>query len=148
MYYLKLIKARSYMGYGLYATAERPIVTTEDEDAYKAALASGYFAEAAPGENQPQRPDNTGTIEAIDTMNATKLRAYAKKLGLDLSWPSGTSADTIRADIRAAIAENEGGEDDGDAANQFMSGGGDEDDEDGNEDDDGDADGDGDSGED
>lgn len=133
MYYLRLIKARSYSGYGLRATAEKPIVTTKDEVAYKAALASGYFAEVDPDEQPPQKPDNTGTIETIDTMNTTKLRAYAKKLGLDLSWPSGTAADAIRADIRAALAEGEGSEDDGnDAADQFMSGGddGDEGDED------------------
>ena len=136
MYYLKLIKARSYSGYGLRATAEKPIVTTEDEATFKAVLASGYFAEADPGEQPPQKPDNTGTIEAIDTMNTTKLRAYAKKLGLDLSWPSGTAADAIRADIRAALAEDEDSEDDGnDAADQFMSGG-----DDGDEGDEGDED--------
>ena len=122
MYYLKLIKARSYRGYGLSATAKNPTVTTEDEDVFKAALSSGYFAEAAPDDKPPRKPDSTGTIEAIDTMNSTRLRAYAKKLGLDLSWPNGTDVDTIRADIRAALAGNGDGEGD-DTADQFMSDG-------------------------
>lgn len=125
MYYLKLIKARSYRGYGLTVTAKNPIVTTEDEGVFKMALASGYFTEAAPDEPPPRKPDSTGTIEAIDTMNSTRLRAHAKKLGLDLSWPNGTDADTIRADIRAALAE---GEDD-DTADQFVNGGENEGDE-------------------
>ena len=122
MYYLKLTKARSYRGHGLNATAKNPIVTTEDEAVFKAALASGYFSEAAPDEKPPRKPDSTGTIEALDTMNAVRLRAYAKKMGLAPSWPNGTDADTIRADIRAALTQS--GEDD--TVDQFMSGGGDE----------------------
>ena len=118
MYYLKLIKARSYRGYGLNVSAKNPVTMTEDEDVYNAALASGYFAQASPDEKPPKKPDSTGTIEAMDTMNSTKLRAYAKKLGLELSWPNGTDADTIRADIRAALTQNE----DDDTAYQFMSG--------------------------
>lgn len=118
MYYLKLIKARSYTGNGLNVTAKHPIAATEDEDVFKAALASGYFAVAAPDEQPPRKPDNTGAIELIDTMSTTRLRAYAKKLGLELSWPNGTDADTIRADIRAAL----GGNRDDDTANQFMIG--------------------------
>ena len=118
MYYLKLIKARSYRGYGLNVTAKNPVTMTEDEDTYNAALASGYFAQASPDGKPPKKPNSTGTIEALDTMNSTRLCAYAKKLGLELSWPNGTDADTIRADIRAALAQSE----DDDTAYQFMSG--------------------------
>lgn len=126
MYYLKLIKARSYSGYGLHTTARNPIVTTEDEGIYNAALASGYFAVAAPDERPPKRPDNTGTIEAIDTMNSTKLRAYAKKKGIDKSWPNGTDTETIRADIHAALAAPVDADEyeDEDPGEQFMSGDG------------------------
>ena len=119
MYYLRLIKARSYTGRGLHATARSPLVTTEDEAVFQSALASGYFLEAAPDEPRPRKPDTTGTIEAIDTMNSSRLRAYAKKLGLGLSWPTGTDADTIRADIRASLTKNG----DGDTADSLMSGG-------------------------
>ena len=110
MYYLRLIKARSYTGRGLHATARSPLVTTEDEGVFQSALRSGYFVEAAPDERRPKRPEGTGTVEAIDTMNTTRLRTYARGLGMKQTWPNGTDAETIRADIRA-FREESGNED-------------------------------------
>ena len=40
-------------------------------------------------------------------MGVTKLREYAKKHGISGDWPAGTAADTIREDIRKALAERE-----------------------------------------
>lgn len=105
MRHLRLKKGLSYTGPGVQATKARPDVFLEDDTAADAAIATGYFVEVegAGVVLPPGAP--TGTIEAIDTMGATKLRAYAKKKGLALTWPNGTPADTIREDIRAALKE-------------------------------------------
>ena len=51
---LRLIKGRSYRGYGVMATKTRPGVTVEDETA-EALLNTGYFEEcAAPAPNSTE----------------------------------------------------------------------------------------------
>lgn len=107
MRHLRLKKGLSYTGPGIRATKAAPDVFLEDDKAADAAIASGYFKEVEDGSIVPPPKAPTGTIEAIDTMGATKLRAYAKEKGLALTWPSGTPADTIREDIRAALAAQE-----------------------------------------
>lgn len=116
MKHLKLKRLLSYTGYDVRVTRQAPDVSVDDEIAEKL-LATGYFDEA---DGQPITPPPvapTGTIEAMDTMSVTKLRAYAKEQGLDLSWPPGTDADTIRADITAALQQSED-----DTADQFTGG--------------------------
>lgn len=124
MKHLKLTKGLSYMGYGITASRRFPDVFVEDEATAAVLLASGYFTEGD-GSVTPPQAAPTGTIEALDTMGATKLRAYAKERGLDLSWPKGTAADTIRADIKKSLTKaEEAEEDDGDdPAGQFTTDG-------------------------
>lgn len=98
---LKLTTAMSYRGHGCVATKAKPYVTTDDETA-EALLATGLFKEADEVKHVTQQAP-TGTIEAVDTMGVTKLRAYAKEHNLGLDWPRGTDAEIIRADIRAAM---------------------------------------------
>lgn len=98
---LKLTTAMSYRGHGLVATKAQPYVTTDAETA-EALLETGLFEETDEVKHVTQQAP-TGTIEAIDTMGVTKLREYAKKHNLGLEWPKGTDAETIRADIRAAM---------------------------------------------
>lgn len=105
MRHLRLKKGLSYTGPGIQATKAQPDVFLEDDAAADAAIATGYFMEVAGADVVLPPPAPTGTIEAIDTMGAVKLRAYAKKNGLTLTWPAGTPADTIREDIRAALKE-------------------------------------------
>lgn len=105
MRHLRLIKGLSYTGPGVQATKAKPDVFLEDDAAADAAIATGYFEEVAGNGILLPSPAPTGAIEAIDTMGATKLRAYAKKKGLSLTWPNGTPADTIREDIRAALRD-------------------------------------------
>lgn len=122
MFHLKLKKSRSYTGYGVTVTATAPDVRIEDEAVAEALEASGYFdlcPDGTPDAAPPAPP--SGTITAIDTMNITQLRAYAKKLGLDISEaaPSGSSVEEVREAVREAMAE--GGDD---PTGQFASGGG------------------------
>lgn len=126
MTHLKLTKALSYMGHGITVRKQEPDVFVEDEATVAALLATGYFAEGD-GTVAPPPAAPTGTIEALDMMGVTKLRSYAKEMGLDLSWPSGTDADTIRADIKTALAkaEEDEGSDGADPASQFTGGDGD-----------------------
>ena len=140
MKHLKLAMGLSYMGHGVHATQRAPDVSVDDKTALEL-LSTGYFR-AADGEcvtTPPAAP--TGAITALDTMGTTKLRAFAKEKGLDLSWPNGTKAEEIRADIEAALAKraaesdndgDDGSGDDGDAdggenssgpIDQFASGG-------------------------
>lgn len=117
MKHLKLKHAMSYAGHGVRVSKKAPDVFVDDQVA-AALLATGYFedADGQPTTSPPVTP--TGTVEAIDTMSVTKLRAYAKEKGLDLTWPTGTDADTIRADIKAALDKTE----DENPANQFTGG--------------------------
>lgn len=121
MKHLKLCKGLSYMGHGIYATRRAPDVFVEDAATAAALLATGYFAEGDGSTTKPPKAP-TGTIDTLDTMGATKLRSYAKEKGLDLSWPKGTDADTIRVDIKEALDKAE--EDEGDPASQFTTGDG------------------------
>lgn len=103
MRHLRLKRGLSYLGPGIRATKAAPDVFLEDDKTADAAIDSGYFEEVAGGDIVPPPTPPTGALEAIDTMGATKLRTYAKKIGLGLSWPTGTPADTIREDIRAMM---------------------------------------------
>lgn len=107
MRHLRLKKGLSYTGPSVQATKARPDVFLEDDAAADAAVATGYFEEVAGAGIVLPPGAPTGTVEAIDTMSATRLRSYAKKKGLTLTWPSGTPADTIREDIRAALKEQD-----------------------------------------
>lgn len=126
MYHLRLKKAKSYDGPNIRATHSAPDVFTEDEAAATAAVASGYFdllPDETPLTNPPGAP--TGTIEAIDAMNATQLRAYAKKHGLDIeeAAPKGAPIEAVREAVRDALAARDG---EGDATGQFADQGGEE----------------------
>lgn len=110
MRHLRLKKGLSYTGPGIQATKAAPDVFLEDDKTADAAIATGYFEEVEGAAIVPPFTPPTGALEAIDTMGATKLRAYSKKLGLPLTWPTGTPADTIREDIRAALREPEAGD--------------------------------------
>ncbi len=106
MKHIKLTHGKSYRGHGIYATHIAPDVFTDDMEAVNAVLATGYFEEVEGEEITPPPSVPTGTIEVLDTMGVTKLREYAKAHGLDLSWPAGTEADVIRADIKAAMTSD------------------------------------------
>lgn len=120
MKHLKLVRGLSYVGRGVTVTKAKPNVTVMDDDQAGALIATGYFEEdrAAKGieidpnqtnlfDEPPEDKPESGAIEAIDTMGVTKLREYAKKHGISGDWPAGTAADTIREDIRKALAERE-----------------------------------------
>ena len=126
MKHLKLSKGLSYMGHGVTVTRQEPDVFVEDADTAAALIATGYYTEAGNEPVTPPQAAPTGTIEAIDTMGVTKLRAYAKEHGIDKNWPTGTSAEDIRADIKAALEEK--AEED-DPSSQFTSSGDTEDEE-------------------
>ena len=111
MRHLRLKKGLSYTGPGVRATKAMRDVFLEDDKTADAAIATGYFEEVEGDTVMPPSKPPTGTLEAVDTMGVTKLRAYAKEKGLDLEWPSGTGADTIREDIRRALAEREAADD-------------------------------------
>ena len=119
MLHLKLTKGLSYTGHGITASRQVPDVFSSDETVVAALLDTGYFALIG-GSNTPAKAPDTGTIEAIDTMGSTKLRAYAKEHGLDLTWEKGTEADIIRSDIKAALDAREAEED---PSEQFATGG-------------------------
>ena len=124
MFHLKLKKSRSYTGYGVTATAAAPDIHIEDEAVAGALEASGYFAlcsEGVPDTLPPAPP--TGTITAIDAMNITQLRAYAKKNGLDISEaaPSGSPVEVVRQAVQDAMDAKEKPEDPEDPEKQEKS---------------------------
>lgn len=131
MKHLKLVRGLSYVGRGVTATKAAPNVTVMNDDQADELIATGYFEEDKLAKGVEFDPDQTslfkdedstgedhgdedhgtteqgGAIKAIDTMGVTKLREYAKKHGISGDWPAGTAADTIREDIRKALAERE-----------------------------------------
>lgn len=120
MFHLKLTKSRSYTGL-IHASAERPDVFVDDLATAHAAVASGYFEILPNGTDTTAPPESpTGTIVAIDAMNANQLRAYMKKNALEIDLPSGTKAEELRTAIAAALAAK-ATEGDDNAALSFLS---------------------------
>lgn len=107
---LKLIKGRSYTGYGVKVSAESPCVDVVKKEVADALIASGYFSlieEAADG-------GNSGGDKPIEKMTEKELDAYAAENGIDLAGVSGKAKKLAKIQEVLAAAETGDDNDDGD----------------------------------
>lgn len=103
---LKLIKGRSYTGYGVKAAVESPCVDVDKKEVADALIASGYFSlveETAGG--------NSGGEKPIEKMAEKELDAYAAENGIDLAGVSGKAKKLAK--IQDALTAGDNGVDDG-----------------------------------
>lgn len=100
MFTLKLIKGRSYTGYGVYATAESPCVEVERKEVADALVARGYFSLINMG--APAGGDKTGD-KPLEKMTEKELEVYAAENGIDLSG-ANKKAEKLAA-IQQALAD-------------------------------------------
>lgn len=103
---LKLIKGRSYTGYGVKASVKRPCVDVDKKEVADALIASGYFSlvEETAGSNfNGEKP--------IEKMTEKELDAYAAENGIDLAGVSGKAKKLAK--IQDALAADDNGADDG-----------------------------------
>lgn len=106
MHKLKLIKGRSYTGYGVSATADSPFIETDEKEISDSLTASGYFSFV--GEDNS---DEDGTQKAddkpLEKMTEKELDVYAAENGIDISGIS-KKADKLAA-VQKALAESDDG---------------------------------------
>jgi hypothetical protein len=104
---LKLVKSRSYNGYGIKATNLKPPVEVADEAIASKLIGSGYFvAVAGPAPVVPPvvPPVTPPTGEGdIEKMTEKQLDAYAEENGIDLAGLT-KKADKL-AKIQQALAD-------------------------------------------
>lgn len=79
---LKLVKGLSYAGYGVSATAKRPIIDAPDKSTADKLIASGYFTliaeDTAPAE-KPKEKTPADKPEGAGAAEKSKEKAPAKK---------------------------------------------------------------------
>lgn len=97
---LKLIKGRSYTGYGVKASVESPCVDVDKKEVADALIASGYFSLVE--ENADD--GNSGGEKPIEKMTEKELDAYAAENGIDLAGVSGKAKKLAK--IQEALADN------------------------------------------
>ena len=88
MYKLKLIKGRSYTGYGVTATSVSPIVDVESEETAKTLIASKYFSvisETAEIEKTTSSAVTATAEKPLNKMTEKELEAYAAENGIELT---------------------------------------------------------------
>lgn len=107
---VKLIKGRSYSGYGVKVSIECPCVDV-DKKVADALVASGYFSLIAESEDG----SNSGGEKPIEKMTEKELDAYAAENGIDLAGVSGKAKKL--AAIQEALAATEDGGNEGDLFN-------------------------------
>lgn len=100
---LKLIKGRSYTGYGVKASAESPCVDVAKKEVADALIASGYFSLI---EETPS--GNSGGEKPIEKMTEKELDAYAAENGIDLAGVSGKAKKLARIQEALATADDDG----------------------------------------
>ena len=100
MYKLKLIKGRSYTGYGISATLDCPFIETDKKEISDSLVSSEYFSFV--GE------DNSGEDDKpLEKMTEKELDVYAAENGIDISGIS-KKADKLAA-VQKALAESDDG---------------------------------------
>ena len=102
MFKLKLIKGRSYTGYGVKADALNPFIEVEKKEVSDTLVASGYFSFVGELANTN---DDKGGDKSLEKMTEKELDAYAAENGIDLSGAS-KKADKL-ATIQQALAEDD-----------------------------------------
>ena len=102
MFKLKLIKGRSYTGYGVKADALNPFIEVEKKEVSDALVASGYCSFVEGGVNAD---NDKGGDKPLEKMTEKELDAYAAENGIDLSG-AGKKADKLAA-IQQALAEDD-----------------------------------------
>ena len=108
MYKLRLIKGRSYTGYGVKASIENPCVDINKKDVADALIASGYFSLV----EKVADNSNYGSKKPIEKMTEKELNAYAVENGIDLTGVSGKAKKPTKIQ-ETLTATEEGGNDDG-----------------------------------
>ena len=106
MYKLKLIKGRSYTGYGISATLDCPFIETDKKEISDSLVSSGYFSfvgEDNSGEDRAQKTDD----KPLEKMTEKELDVYAAENGIDISGIS-KKADKLAA-VQKALAESDDG---------------------------------------
>lgn len=81
---VKLIKARSYSGYGITATAKEPVVDVDDETGI-ILINTGYFSAYEPSEDvldKQEEPEYTAA--GIAKMKKDELIAFAHEHGINI----------------------------------------------------------------
>lgn len=102
MFKLKLIKGRSYTGYGVKADALNPFIEVSKKEVSDALVASGYFSFV---EGEVNADNDKGGDKPLEKMTEKELDAYAAENGIDLSG-AGKKADKLAA-IQQALAEDD-----------------------------------------
>lgn len=103
MYNLKLIKGRSYQGFGVKATNLKPLVAIKEEDKAEALVASGYFSLLS--EADGARPLETLDTSSLDKMSTAQLIEFAKENDIDISNCKNNPERLIA--IKATLSEKE-----------------------------------------
>ena len=101
---LKLIKGRSYTGYGISATPDCPFVETDKKEISDSLVASGYFSfveEDSSSENNASKTED----KLLEKMTEKELDVYAAENGMDISGIS-KKADKLAA-VQKALAESD-----------------------------------------
>ena len=85
---LKLIKGRSYTGFGINVTNIKPIIDDVADTVAEKLLATGRFIVVDESKNRIATTEQTLSQESektieLDKMTASQLDAYAAKIGLD-----------------------------------------------------------------
>ena len=102
MFKLKLIKGRSYTGYGIKADALKSFIEVSKKEVSDALAASGYFSFV---ESEVNADNDKGGDKPLEKMTEKELDAYAAENGIDLSGAS-KKADKLAA-IQQALAEDD-----------------------------------------
>ena len=108
---LKLTKGRSYKSGLAYATAKKPYVQVEDQEAADKLVATGYFsivettetAEAAEADTETETAEVKVDFAELAEMSKAQLEEYAAANGIDISGCK------TKAQILAVVSEAYGG---------------------------------------
>jgi hypothetical protein len=117
-YKLKLIKGRSYTGYGVKVRDDKPIVTVKDKETSDALMATGYFSlvnvgdsPAPPTISEPLNTDSDDNIheheKQLEKMTEKQLESFAVENRIDLAGAKG-KADKLER-IKQFLADNDSG---------------------------------------
>lgn len=102
---VKLIKGRSYTGYGIKATAESPCIEVAKKEVAEALVATGYFSLIEASADA----DNSGNEKPVDKMTEKELDAYAAENGIDLTGVSGKAKKLAK--IQESLEASDGADD-------------------------------------
>jgi hypothetical protein len=104
MFKLKLIKGRSFTGFGVKATSEKPEVQTDAKELYDKLIATGRFTAVMMSESTNAL---TAGEKPLSKMTEKELEVYAEENGINLTGLSKKS-DKL-AKIQEMLAADDGG---------------------------------------